>query len=826
MAESVEQRIERLSQEMGGATSSEGVSKTSEEVQRELDQDLSYHFASGSERVTQRKEAFAKYGLTPPTSIASPGKMDYDPEGPVHKYVRPVLEGGGMIAGGILGASLPPPFTGPIGGAVGGGLGYAGGDALSSLLERVAGERPPVASIQQALGETAQSLNVGGSLEMATRGVGKVAEPILSKALAPFRSQYEGANKTLAEVAAEKGIQLDPHEILQSRPIALGHKLLENLPYTSGMIQRKEVVKLQGLTKEWERIRDETGTKDRQRIGDVGQKIQAVVEKELDRIGVRQGELRDTARDQLLRQSGSSLSYKQLGEQTQQALKDYHQGLKAVEDLAWDAAKASVPQDATVSTPTLKKLAEEIRDRYKNLTSFVDENLLGKLKNAAGSGNAKYDALVSEAEKQVPAGLPPALRNKIIADTAGKEKPGWKVADLVTLRSELSQLSAEHHSGLARGDAAKGSSDAYGKIYLDLKNAVDTELEQFSATQGTDTADLFAAARATTGSRKSFFNTKEHPGVAKAIMGDPAHIANTLIRPGSAAGYTELHALVGPAASAPVKKAFTNQLLNVGGKEAEGLPGLRRRLDQYGSQTLAEVYNPRELKNLYHLADQSSWIAHSPVGNPLFIELVRESPSQVAPTILGHVETTAKVLRQFPTMRKSLRMAFMESVKPNEMTTFPTQMLKHLNAYPKEVQQKLFTPRELKDFYDLATIVERTKGTVKMAENPSGTAAPLIAFSTAGAMLRHPIAAMPMALSSRTLAKIYQSDVGRKYLLEGLQIPASAHQAAALATRLLGVAGIDTVRNAQQRQRMFYLPTVDEQSKRGIPSLSQQGMQP
>lgn len=826
MAESVDQRIERLSKDMDGTPSPEGTSKTTEEVQKELDQDIGYQFSSGPERVTQRKEAFAKYGLTPPTSIASPGKMDYDPEGPVHKYVRPVLEGGGMIAGGTLGAAMPPPFTGPIGGVIGGGLGYAGGDALSSLLERIAGERPPIASIQQALGETGQSLEVGGGLEVASRGLGKAVEPILSKALAPFRSQYEGANKTLADVAASKGIQLDPHEILQSRPVALGHKLLENVPYTSGMIQRKEVVKLQGLTKEWERMRDATGTKDRQRIGDIGQKIQDTVEKELDRLGVRQGELRDTARDQLLQQSGSSLSYKQLGEQTQQALKDYHQGLKAVESLAWDAAKVSVPQDATVSTPTLKKTAKDIRDKYANLPSFVDENLLGKLKNAAGSGNAKYDALVEEAKKLIPEGINPTLRNKLIAEHIGKEKPGWKVADLVTLRSELSELAAGHHSGIARGDAAKGSSDTYGKHYLALKEAVDTELEQFSATQGTDTADLFAAARATTGSRKSFFNTKEHPGVAKAIMGDPSHIANALIRPGSAAGYTELHALVGPAASAPVKTAFRNQLLNVGGKEEAGLPSLRRRLDQYGSQTLAEVFNPTELKNLYHLADQSAWMAHSPVGNPFFRELIKTSPAQVAPTILGHIETTEKVLRQFPAMRKDLRMAFMESVKPNELTPFPTQMLKHLNAYPKEVQQKLFTPRELKDFYDLATIVERTKGTVKMAENPSGTAAPLIAFSTAGAMLRHPIAAMPMALSSRTVAKLYQSDVGRKYLLEGLQIPATASQAAGLATRLLGVAGIDAVRNAQQRQRMFYLPTVDEQAKQGVPSLSPQGLHP
>lgn len=804
MAETIDQRIERLSQETGGTPSPSGTSKKPDDVQRELDQDMGYQLSTGPERVLARKQAFERYGLTPPMTIARPGTKELDTQGPVHTYVRPALELGGMITGGTLGATLPPPLMGPIGGTIGGTLGYAAGDTLASLLERVAGERPPVESVEQALGETGRAVTGGGAIEMVSRGASRIAGALGSKVLAPFAKQYEGANKTLDELAQSKGITLDPYEVIQSRPLALGHKVLENIPFTSGQIQRNELVKLEALTKEWNQIRDSTGTTRRQRLGDIGQRIQDLIDRNLDKIGVRQGEIRDTARDTLLQSAGSPLTYRELGEQTQKAITEKYQGLKDVEDLAWEAAKGAVSPDARVTPTALPTVATRIEKDYENLPAFTDENLLGKLKNAKGSGNKRYDAIVEKVRKDIPAGLPPALRQKLIDEqvAASGEKPGWTVKDLTTLRSELSALAAEHHSGIQRGAIQKGSSDTYGKIYNELKAAIDEDIDVFGRAQGSDVADLFAAARATTGTRKGLFNAKEHPGVARAIKTDPATIAGALIKPGTAAGYTELHALVGPEASQPVKQAFTNQLLGVGGKEADGLPGLRRRLDQYGRQTIEEVYTPQEVKNLYHLADQSTWMKHSPIGNPFFRELQKTAPREVANVILGHPNLTAKYLRQYPHQRGELRAAFVESIHPNQETPFPTQMLKHLNAYPADVQTQLFSQAEIREFYDLANIVDRTKGTVKLAENPSGTAQNLVTFATGGAILKHPITMAPTILTTSMLTKLYLSKAGRKYLLEGLVTPTSSSRSTYIMSQIFGVAGVDMARDLEDQQRI------------------------
>lgn len=801
MAESTNERVQRLLQETGA--SNPPSTRTPEEVNQQLDQDLAYQLASGPERVAQRKAAFDKAGIPPPSAIAKPGTKELNTEGPVHKYVRPLLETGGLVGGGMIGAPVAPPY----GAVAGGSLGYALGDAASSFLERMAGERPPVASLEQALSEAGRSVTGGSALELGARAVSRVAGKLVSKIASPFSEQYQGVNRTLDEMAQSKGITLDPHEVLQNRPLALGHKVLENIPFTSGVIQRKELGKLTALTTEWNRLREATGTKDRQRMGEIGQRIQDTIEKKLDQIGMRQGDIREQARDTILRDIGSPLTYRELGEQTQAAIIQHHQGLKDLENVAWDYARAGIPAGEVVQTNALKQEANSIKKDYENIPSFLDEPLLRQLNDVSGSGNKKYDALVTAANEQIPAGLPTEVRTKLLQEMTQGEKPGWSVDNLLKLRSELSNNIQAHHTGLQRGDATKGGADAYGRVYTRLLKAVDADLKAFGEKSGSDIADRFAMARAASGERLSFFNPKDHPAVTKAIMSDPATLANTLIKPGTAAGYTSLKQLVGNEAIQPVKQALTNQLMNVGGKEGEGLAGLRSRLDRLGSQTISEVYTPAEAQQLYDLANRANWSAHSPIGNPFFRELVKSAPSTVAPTILEHPDLTSKVIRQFPAMRASLRSAFVEGIKPNESAPFPTTMLKHLNAYPAEVQQQLFSRDEIKDFYNLAHIVDRTKSTVALAENPSGTAQNLVTFTTGGAVLKHPITMAPTVMTTQMIAKLYESKLGRKFLLEGLVTPIDSPKSVYLGTQILGVAGVDIGRDtATQRRQSQGIP--------------------
>lgn len=712
-------------------------------------------------------------------SIAKPGTLEDDPDGPVHKYVRPGLEALGMGGGIVLGSRL-----GPKGAAAGGALGYAGGDALSSLIERLAGERPHIKSLKQAGQETLQGVQTGGLMEMGGQLVGKVIPPLL----APFSKQFEGQNRTVREMAEERGITLDPHEVMQSRPLALGHKVLENVPFTSGMIQRSELEKLGALTKEWQKVRDNVGAPQRQRLGEIGTKIQDTVEKQLDKAGVRQEEVRAAMREDIMQRLGSPVSYKELGEQTQKFTTDLHKAKKDVENLAWEHAREGIPEGLKVENIDLKAFADKTIKEFKDFPSFLDDNLMPKLKDMMGSGNAQYDKLI---ETSIPKGLPPAYTQKIVADIAKENPPGWTVQSLIKLRSVLSDQAAAHHSGLQRGDATKGSSDIYGKVYTEAIKAIDKNLDRAATKSGSDFVERLKFARHLSGERLSFFNKKDNPAVIKAITSEAETLDRVLIKPGNAAGFTHLKEAIGDQGVKPIKQAFTNRLMGEGGKGADGLSGLRNTLDRYGRQTLAEVYSEREIKDLYHLADKSQWMAKSPIGNPFFRELVKSSPNQVAPAILSDANTTAKTLRAFPQMKQPLRQAFVDGVHPNEQSPFPTRLMQMLNSYPKEVQAQLFSKEEMIDFHQLARIIERTKGSVKLAENPSGTAQNLVTFTTAGAILKHPLASAPQVITTSGLAKLYMSKIGRKYLMEGLMNPAASKLGAEVGTKIGAILATD-----------------------------------
>lgn len=715
--------------------------------------------------------------------------------GLVHKYVRPVLEATGMAGGAAIGGRI----GGPYGATKGGVLGYAGGNALASLAERLAGEREPIQSLQQAGQETLEGVKEGGLMEAGGLALGKVLSPLL----APFSKQYEGANKAIDIAAKERGIQLDPHEILQSRPIALGHKVLENVPFTSGMIQRQEIKKLGEIVQEWQRIRDKAGVPDRQRIGEIGTKIQDLVESHLDKIGVHQEAARNMMRESLLKDIGSRSTYKELGEQTQQAITQLHEGKKVLEGLAWEHARSAIPESARIVPQQLQQAAQQIKKEYEGFSSLLDEPVIRQLDQLSKSGNPKYDAI------KLPEGLPDKIKQKILSSLGKDEQPGWSVQSLLKLRSALGDVAASHHSGLQRGDASKGSADIYGKIYNTLKSAVDKDIESYGKTAGSDIAERLTTARKLSGERLSFFNPKDNPSVIKAIQSDAEILDRILIKPGNAAAYTELKQRIGTEGVKPVKQAFTNRLMGEGGKAEEGLTGLRAKLDQYGKQTLEEIYNPQEIKQLYDLANKSKLMKQLPVGNPFFRELVKSNPTQVSPSILADASTTSKTLRMFPSIKPSLRQSFIDGLHPNADTPFPTTLLKRLNSYPKEVQRQLFSPEELADIHQLARIVERTRGAAKLAENPSGTAQNLVTFTSAGALIKHPLSNAPQALGVSALAKMYLSNIGRKLLLEGAMTPVNTQKAAELGVKIGSILGMNKEQEIKSKSKhITYTPVA------------------
>ncbi len=113
-------------------------------------------------------------------------------------YARPVLEYGGMMAGGSLGAgggTFVAPGAGSVaGGIAGAGIGYAAGRNVANALEEYAGDRKPV-SVPRNFLNTGKDVATGAAMEVGGQVIGKAIEPAANWLMKPARSLYESAMK-------------------------------------------------------------------------------------------------------------------------------------------------------------------------------------------------------------------------------------------------------------------------------------------------------------------------------------------------------------------------------------------------------------------------------------------------------------------------------------------------------------------------------------------------------------------------------------------------------------------------------------------------------
>ena len=95
----------------------------------------------------------------------------------VGSFARPLLEGGGAIAGGVLGSPM-----GPVGAVGGGALGYGIGKSAADLLDRGLGRKAPIPNMTEAVKEAGGNAYEGAQMEGIGLGASKVIPPILKAA--------------------------------------------------------------------------------------------------------------------------------------------------------------------------------------------------------------------------------------------------------------------------------------------------------------------------------------------------------------------------------------------------------------------------------------------------------------------------------------------------------------------------------------------------------------------------------------------------------------------------------------------------------------------
>lgn len=703
---------------------------------------------------------------------------------------RPVLEMGGLTAGGLLAAPL-----GPVAGVAGAGLGFAGGQALATGLEEALGVIPP-APVSQRILEAAQAVPTGVAIEASGQVAGRVVTGALGWLLAPFARPIAPAMKELAKQAEATGLDLTAAEIAQSKPLSLFESLLDKVPFSAGIIQRHRLGQLANLTARREVLLNNGGNP--VDIESLGYQMRSQVNRVLKGFtGMRQQAL-EGVRNRLLAKVGSQETYEQLGARAQDALVQRSQQVADNATELFEHIGTLMPPGTPITTPTLQRTAARILHE----TMQVPAALQNRPVQAALAGLAgPQDPAVNRFLLSLPPGSE-AVRQQI---TAQLPPQGVDFKTFQTMRSELGQR-------IAMSDAAfkttqpgmRMMSSPEAGVYKQLKQALDADFSAFAETQGGDLKEAFDAATALYRQGKQFFNK---PVVVRMVKQNPGLLAEILVRPGpgSVTDVRLVRRELGEAAFQPIRDAVSRKLLQIESGVPFSPAKLSQEMTRLGDATLSEVYAASDLVAMKALTTEGLAIEALPLGNKFFKQLVTRNPASVVALVVQPNQTRNIALIR-PVIgdagMRELRQATLERVLAlNKDKQFSPALFGTELSRLGTTLDALFDAPTAAALRQLAALGRAAGGAEKVAGNPSGTAQNLIMFTMGGAVMRGitglaagriaPAAeAGGLMLGPAALAKLYLSPVGRRYLSLGYALPATTPMAAEVTAKILGVLGV------------------------------------
>lgn len=697
----------------------------------------------------------------------------------IMQVARPVLEGAGMGLGSVVGGGAAlatgpaAPVAVPVGAVLGGGIGYAGGKQLANILEEQLGVRQ-TPSLQKQLVQSGKDVISGAAMEAGGQGAGVALSAVGQKVIAPFANKIGEETKAVMQLAKEKGVNLSPADVTQSKPLALFENLLGNAPLSAGMIQRYRLGELQKLTK----LRDELVAKkgSPEAIEAVGAKVQKQIDDFVNKAGLAKSEQIDSLRDGLLKKLGTNDTYEMLGQKAQEQIAARSRVFNEKASQLYARVGEIIPEETTVYTPNLQKTARMIRDKIDELPDSLQKSNL----RAIVSDLAKANQSKGQVQLYGASGKP-------------IDRTGYNWRAITEIRSELGSRIAEADAAFKTTQTGtKLLSNKEAGIYKTLKKSLEKDMEEFANATGGEVKDAFSIANSFYREGKQLFNK---PAIFKALKNNPERVVDTIVRPGNITEIKLMKQAVGEKGFEPIRQGVTKRLF-------EG-DDLAAQMDKYGMDTLAQIYKPEELRELANIATGIVKINEHPTVNKFYVDIVRslnKQPEKVVDLIIrpentknivlskavlgekGWHDVKAKFIEKLFTVNKAIPGQEAELLSPAKFTT-------NLFKYGDKTLSKVFDADELKAIKEIGQLSKYAQTADRLAGNPSGTAQNLITWSQGALLLANPIAGTSSLLTPPALAKLYLSPAGRKYLTEGFKLPANSQKAAEITAKILAISG-------------------------------------
>lgn len=713
---------------------------------------------------------------------------------------KPAIEGLGMAGGAVIGSQ---GGVNPVGGIAGAGLGYGAARNMTGYLDQLLeldrlGEKP----LSDHFRQTIKDVLLGGAFEGGGQVIGKAVEAGARKVLAPHLSKMTPDNIAIADKAKSLGMELSPAEITKSKNLALFESMMEKTPFSSDIVSEfRELKQLQPLIKLREEALSSGNLVDATRLG--GQ-IKKQTDKLLSVFKFAKEDQLNAMRNNVLRNMGSTESFDDLGMAARDLLEKRSAEAVSKKNDLYKNIWESIP-DEKVAIDNLQSTAQKHLAEISRLPD-QDPSLMKTLKWSSQKYLPEEERIMSDI-----AGMPEQARQQVL-DQLGIT--GQQIKDpktLQNLRVQLNDKIRQEDLSIKSGNPKlKGQLSNEGRIYKDLRQALDKDLEAMAEKTGTGAVDNLKAANA--------FYAEEYSPVWKQktiqrmAYSDPEKILDVVFKKNAA---TEVNlakkALGDEGFNETIKNMATQRLLGIGKTDLFNPQQLSSNIENIGDITLSSIYSPSEIKALKSLATRGKLLLDKELPGGNFLKATAQNyPDVIVDSILGTQQRLSNVniiAKNIHTIKqavdkdvfKAIQTSFIErlfSVNPLTGQVRPESFAKMVESQ-KKVLPLMGDTKQTKWLQDIADVTKRMASAERMAGNPSGTAQNVITWGTLGMVIRNPIKGTFMALTPEAMAKIYFSETGRRYFTTGLTVPANTKMGTELFTKLSAVIGEDISEESQ-----------------------------
>lgn len=794
-----------------------GLSSLNEPVQASAPSQIPFAGIDTSTPTTAR-------GFAPPTQIQEPsGAAQLASD-----IYTPLLEYGGAgvgAAAGFAAAGGPTPLSLATVPAAG-GIGFAGGASLADQLDQLIGLKPSgkflslptTEQVKSDVEEYADKLREGAGVAVG----GEIGGAVLNRAL---QATATGAAKAIAkgpeyiaalkETAGKLGINLTPAEIVGSKSLSMMEHILDNLPWTSGIVQRYRAGEIQKLNTMREKLIEERGSPER--IEELGIQIKNMADQFMQKVGTVNKDAMNAMKNRLLEKVGSRSSYEDLDISAKEVVARYEQKLASEVSDAYNGVAARIPDFQAPPNNTIK-VAQDIIKQQEELPAAARNNQLYSVAKffarqnqhvppeiAAIYSNPQTNPLI---KKQLEEQFPEILNT-------GTEKTYSQLVSNLKRINELKYSNIENVFGTEK-------MSKLGKDYADFASAINDDLATFAKASGNE--EIVQAQKIANDLYIKKLNLFKDPAFRAINNKSPGAVSKAILESGNVELIDKYKSLVGKDLFDKTRDRLTNDVLGLGPEQTVIGDDIRKRLTRLGTSAKS-IYSDQELQYFQDIAkatDIREAFNESLFRNPFLKKIVRDgeivpqklAANFIAPQNIGRAKLMERFLGK-EGVRKTADAFLPELMATNQATGnfMPQTFAKTFDEYGYDTLSAWYGKEFADKLKDVALVGRNLGGAESVAGNPSGTGRFLITYfetknvatniakaltnvatmgGAAGAVA-NPMMTIAgesaLIFGPRQLAKLYLSPAGRKLFVDGLMTPRTAKEASQVGGKILAILG-------------------------------------